>query len=955
VQASFTDLTSQRRADRQLRDTDERLQSALLASGAGTFRWDTRTEVVDGDENLWRLFGLDSPTAETGPYHLRDLIEKVHREDREATAQRLSKPAFSGGPFQLQFRVGAPGRTIRWIEGNGKTLPGWDGEPEFVAGAFADVTSRHEFQQIIIDRSRIAALSADVGLALIETDSVADTLRRCAEALVRHLDAAFARIWTLNETEQVLELQASAGQYTHLDGGHSRVPVGKFKIGLIASERKPYLTNDVTHDPRLGDREWARRENMVAFAGYPLLIDGALVGVVAMFAHHELDRHALDALASVANILALGIQRKQAESHLRRSDARNAAILETSLDSVIIIDRDSRILEFNPAAERTFGFSKDRALGAFLPDLIVPPRFREAHLQGVARYLETGQGVMLDRRNVLTAMRSDGSEFPVEVAVSCIELGGPPLFTATLRDITARIQAEEELKRAMASAEAANAAKSSFLASMSHELRTPLNAIIGYSEMVQEEAEDAGAAAIVPDLQKIHTAGKHLLGLINDVLDLSKIEAGKMELYLESFDVATMLDEVATTVRPVVEKNGNTLVVETPRNLDTIQADLTKIRQSLFNLLSNAGKFTKDGVIRLSARADQSSIMFEVSDTGIGITPEQKDRIFEPFTQAEAGISRKFGGTGLGLALTRHFAHFMGGDLTVESEFGKGSAFTLRIPRNVHRTQAASPAIRQRDIASPVKGTVLVIDDDPTARDLIKRLLIREGFRAETAASGPEGLELARKLTPNVITLDVMMPRMDGWSVLENLKKDPDLRDIPVVMVTIVDNRNLGFTLGASDYLTKPLERERLSVVLSKYSCDKAPCLVMVVDDDEETRRRVRRLIQRDSWNLIEASNGREGLELLKHYTPQLILLDLLMPEMDGFDFSIEVSRHPTWSKIPIVVLTSRDITAEDRFRLNGNVERVIQKGAFNRDELLAEIKRIIASVPRPVEVEGQA
>jgi CheY-like chemotaxis protein len=354
-------------------------------------------------------------------------------------------------------------------------------------------------------------------------------------------------------------------------------------------------------------------------------------------------------------------------------------------------------------------------------------------------------------------------------------------------------------------------------------------------------------------------------------------------------------------------------------------------------------------------RADQSSIMFEVSDTGIGITPEQKDRIFEPFTQAEAGISRKFGGTGLGLALTRHFAHFMGGDLTVESEFGKGSAFTLRIPRNVHRTQAASPAIRQRDIASPVKGTVLVIDDDPTARDLIKRLLIREGFRAETAASGPEGLDLARKLTPNVITLDVMMPRMDGWSVLENLKKDPDLRDIPVVMVTIVDNRNLGFTLGASDYLTKPLERERLSVVLSKYSCDKAPCLVMVVDDDEETRRRVRRLIQRDSWNLIEASNGREGLELLKHYTPQLILLDLLMPEMDGFDFSIEVSRHPTWSKIPIVVLTSRDITAEDRSRLNGNVERVIQKGAFNRDELLAEIKRIIASVPRPVEVEGQA
>jgi CheY-like chemotaxis protein/anti-sigma regulatory factor (Ser/Thr protein kinase) len=482
---------------------------------------------------------------------------------------------------------------------------------------------------------------------------------------------------------------------------------------------------------------------------------------------------------------------------------------------------------------------------------------------------------------------------------------------------------------------------------MSHELRTPLNAIIGYGEMVQEEAAEIGAHSLVSDLQKIHTAGRHLLGLINDVLDLSKIEAGKMDLFLETFAVAPMTAEVCNTMRPIVEKGGNSLSLDLPADAGSMHADMTKIRQSLLNLLSNAAKFTENGQIGMTVSGDADQLFFRISDTGIGITAEQQKRIFDPFVQAEAGISRTFGGTGLGLALTQHFARSMGGDLSVESEPGKGSVFTLRIPRTVKdRSAEKAPATpRSQGDSTQPKPTVLVIDDDPTARDLVERLLVKEGFHAVGASGGDEGLRIARRHRPSVITLDVMMPQMDGWTVLERLKSDPELRDIPVIMLTIVDNRNLGFALGAADYLTKPVERERLSVVLRKYACDFPPCLVLIVDDDADSRRHVRQMLEPENWRLVEASNGLEGFAMLREHRPSVILLDLLMPGMDGFEFSLELARHPEWSQIPVVVLTAKDITAEDRARLNGHVERVLRKGALRKEDLLAEIRRIAMPV----------
>jgi GAF domain-containing protein/CheY-like chemotaxis protein len=494
--------------------------------------------------------------------------------------------------------------------------------------------------------------------------------------------------------------------------------------------------------------------------------------------------------------------------------------------------------------------------------------------------------------------------------------------------------------------EVADRHKSEFLANMSHELRTPLNAIIGYSEMLQEDAADLGAAQFTDDLQKINAAGKHLLELINAVLDLSKIEAGKMELYLESFDVASLVRDIAAVIQPLAAKNGNRLEVRCPEGIGAMRADLTKVRQALFNLLSNACKFTERGTVSLAVAREAAGgrdwMVFGVTDTGIGMTPEQVARLFEAFSQADAATTRRFGGTGLGLALSRRLCRMMGGDVTVASEAGRGSTFTIRLPVQVTEAahEAAAPAA-PADHVPPEAGTVLVIDDETAVRDLMQRFLAREGFRVVTAAGGEEGLRQARELRPDAITLDVMMPGMDGWAVLSALKADPDTADIPVVMLTIVDDRNLGYALGAADYLTKPIDRERVVTVLRKYRPDLP---VLVVDDDAGLRQLLRRMLEPEGYAVVEADNGRVALERLREVSPSVVLLDLMMPEMDGFEFVAEFRRHEAWRGIPIVVITARDLSREDHERLNGYVERILQKGAASRDQLLGEVRELVAS-----------
>jgi signal transduction histidine kinase/CheY-like chemotaxis protein len=540
------------------------------------------------------------------------------------------------------------------------------------------------------------------------------------------------------------------------------------------------------------------------------------------------------------------------------------------------------------------------------------------------------------------------------------------LTRALIAGEIARRRAEEEEQRALAArleAEEANQAKSTFLANMSHELRTPMNAIIGYSEMLIEEAEDLEPAEFVPDLQKIQAAGQHLLGLINDVLDLSKIEAGKMTLYLESFDLAATVKDVLATVKPLLAKNGNQLVLHCPADIGTVHADLTKLRQCLLNLLSNASKFTDHGTITLTVQPASltapsgpiEAIELAVADTGIGMTPEQMGKLFETFSQADSSTTRRYGGTGLGLAISRRFSRLMGGDISVTSSPGEGSTFTITLPRRVMDPDPPVPVSPPQDPATPPsgdappvapRGTVLVIDDDPATVEVVRRYLVREGYRVEVAHAGEEGLAIARSLRPDAITLDVMMPGMDGWSVLAALKADPQLARIPVVMMSLLENRALGQALGAAASLSKPLQRAQLDSLLAtiRAGASQGPAHLLVVEDEPTNVELLRRVLEREGWVVDCAANGREALAAVALARPALILLDLMMPEMDGLEFLEQLRRNPAAAAIPVIVITAKELTPQDRQRLHGRVSEVIAKGTFNAVALAEQVNAILAA-----------
>lgn len=523
--------------------------------------------------------------------------------------------------------------------------------------------------------------------------------------------------------------------------------------------------------------------------------------------------------------------------------------------------------------------------------------------------------------------------------------------------------AKANLEVAKNEATEATVAKSQFLANMSHELRTPLNAIIGYSEMLGEELVERGLTDFNADLSKINASGKHLLSLINDVLDLSKIEAGKMTIFLEDASLKSIIHDISAIAQPLVEKRHNQFKMVLPPDFETLtmHTDVIKVRQCLLNLISNAAKFTENGTISLEIdcfeKGDVPWIQFAVNDTGIGISPEQLDRVFKSFTQAESSTTRKYGGTGLGLFLTERFCNFLGGKVTVTSKVNVGSTFTMLLPLITTTTTTIIPQVEQgkkvpttpskttveiAEAAAPSASlpTVLVIDDSLAVHDFVDQNF-RKVFHFLHAYTAQDGLRQARKYQPDAITLDMVMTGFDGWELLNELKSDESLRNIPIVMFTMSSDKEVGCPLGVADCLIKPINPKLLLETLAKHLLGK-PAYVLVVDDDQGTREYLHRILTKAGWQVSLASNGYEAVEILQNSMPSVMLLDLIMPEMNGFQVIEFLRSDKRWAQLHVIVITSKDLTEEDRVFLKGNVQFILQKRNYLKKELLDIVQKEI-------------
>ncbi len=642
---------------------------------------------------------------------------------------------------------------------------------------------------------------------------------------------------------------------------------------------------------------------------------------------------------------------RQAERRLAFSEQRFRNIVDAAAEGIVTIDEQGTVLTFNQAATQIFGYGEEEVVGRNV-SILMPDPDRSRHDGYIAKYLSTGNAKVIGVGREVVGVRRNGTTFPMRLSIGEVTTDGHSTFTGVAHDLTVEKESERRLVAAMELAEKANRAKSDFLATMSHELRTPLNAIIGYSEMLVEDAEKGDSIEdLSGDLDKIRSAGRHLLGLINDVLDLSKIEAGSVELDVTAFSAEVLMQEVVDTTRPLIEKNGNRFDVEIEGDIGQVQTDSTRVRQILINLLGNAAKFTRNGSVRLAVSLlsnsgqDERALLIEVCDTGIGIEKQQLEHIFMAFSQADASTSRDFGGTGLGLAITRGFCELLGGTINVRSVPGKGSTFSVMLPVNLPQSAVDDDPIPHADKGEAMlrrSGTILVIEDDQAARDLLVGHLRAANWTVAEASTGVEGLIIAQRIRPCAIVLDVIMPELDGWAVLKILKNDPELSQIPVVLCTIVDDQKQGFALGAADYLLKPVKRRDLVATLSRY-CTDPPCNLLIAEDDLPTQELFSSAAQGLGWSVRAAADGAEALASVRRQKPDLILLDLMMPNLDGFDVVDELQRNADWRDIPVVVVTAKELTAEDRRRLSGFVETVVSKRERDLDELVSYVLESLA------------
>lgn len=704
----------------------------------------------------------------------------------------------------------------------------YNGRPA-VIGTLTDVTDRKQYERKLNDQARNALLAADIGTALASGASLRPTLQECTDAMVVRLNAALARIWTFNEKEGVLELQASSGMYTNLDGTNARIPLGKFRVGAIGAKRESFLTNDVLGDP-LTDQNWARREGVTAFAGYPLIIENKLLGVMAMFAKDPLPDPTLKALGSVADIIAVGIEGRKIEAKLKESEKKFRNLVERSLTGVYII-QDGVFRYVNPRFAEIFEYNDPGLIdGVLSPQDIASPEDK-AFVEENVRKCSSGDVKALNY--IFRAITRSGRVVKVEVYDSNTVFDGSPAVIGTLMDITERIKAQEELiereremamlQQAKKQVEEISRLKSEFLANMSHELRTPLNAVIGLSNILLDETFGPLIPKQAEYLKGINSSGEHLLSLINEILDLSKIEAGKEELDCAAFSLAETLKNSFLLVKEKAMNHRIELHSGVSPEVGAFYGDERRVKQIIFNLLSNAIKFTEPGgKVGITAFAADGEVSITVWDTGIGIPEEKKHLLFQPFQQLDSSLSKKHEGTGLGLVLTKKLVEMHSGRITFDSTEGKGSSFTVCLPVKEYARQDMKPKAvndRHRQMPLPISKTIMVVEDNELNMLLASDFLRSKGFTVAEAMDGESALEMIKEDAPDLILMDIQMPGIDGLEVAKRLKAAPATKRIPIVAMTALamkGDEELCLKRGCDGYIKKPINlKEMLEVVNS--------------------------------------------------------------------------------------------------------------------------------------------
>jgi len=659
-------------------------------------------------------------------------------------------------------------------------------------------------------------------------------------------------------------------------------------------------------------------------------------------------------------------RRMELIAEIKFSELRMKTIIDNVWAGIISIDEKGTIVDFSQGAEDIFGYSADEVINQNVK-ILVPDEIRPKH----DSYLETGIDKIMGKQRALKSRHKDGSTFTCELTVSEVKIGRQRLFIGVIRDISERLKTEAELEKhrihlqelvdertrelalARDVAVEANRSKSEFLANMSHELRTPMNSIIGFTGRVIKKAGDVLPEKQLNNLYTVERNAHHLLGLISSLLDLSKIEAGKMELFVEEFRLSYLLSDVTELTASLVAAKRLKLVTDMPADSLLMSSDKMKLKQVLLNLISNAVKFAEQGSITLSARLLSESekidaLFFEkgkeyvsisVRDTGVGMNAEEVKCIFEAFQQVDGSLTRSVGGTGLGLSLSKQFVELLNGKIEVESEKGQGSNFIVTLPVNVAKKAEESVVIENNNIdsLSSDQSLVICIDDDVEVLELLKNYLEDEGYQVIATTHVSEGIELAKKLSPVAITLDVMMPQMDGWSALIELRSDERTAKLPVIMVTIVDNKSLGYKLGVSDYLQKPITPQALLASMDNILRQKAKS-VLVVDDEKDVLELVKQIFEDEKIPVITADNGRKALAVLENEIPDLLLLDLMMPEMDGFDVIRALKSNPAWREIPVIVITAKTLTEEEKSFLGTRVESIVYKEGMTSSVVLDEV-----------------